>query len=105
MLLILIINDLPHISDYASFILFADDTTIAVSSDDYCTLIADTNDQLVALYEWTINDRLSLNAAKTSALLFTNCYHNIALPLLLSINGVPNYCEQRTLREISWHKN
>lgn len=52
-------------------------------------MISAANSSIVELYKWTVNNRLSLNAEKTSALLFTNRPMSIESPLLLSVNGAP----------------
>lgn len=92
-LFLLYINDLPLISKNAHFTLFADDTTISCSHSNYCELILNTNAQLNDLYNWTINNRLSLNTDKTSVILLTNRTQDIASPLILSINNCPIYCD------------
>ena len=92
-LFLIYINDLPQISNSAHFTLFADDTTLTCSKSNYSDLIVDTNTNLALLYEWTVNNRLSLNANKTSVLLFSNRISDVISPLLLVVNDVPVFCE------------
>lgn len=89
LLFLLFINDLPVISDDAHFTLFADDTTIACSDSDYQSLIHRTNVNLSTLLDWTINNKLSLNANKTIALLFTNRSNDVISPMLLTVGCSP----------------
>ena len=57
-LFLLYINDLPRIADNVNFTLFADDTTLTFSSPDYRSLISESNECLVGLYDWTVRNRL-----------------------------------------------
>ena len=88
-LFLLYINDLPLISDLAHYTLFADDTTVVCSDIDYSNLIRKASSILSLLHTWTINNRLSLNTSKTSALLFTNRFNEIVTPLVLNVNRSP----------------
>ena len=71
-LFLLFINDLPNVSDQAKFTLFADDATLTFSGRDYDALLYEANSSLALVHEWTLNNRLLLNADKSSAILFTN---------------------------------
>ena len=88
-LFLMYINDLPNISDNAKLTLFADDTTLTLADLDYNSMISSANSTLSDIYRWTVNNRLSLNAEKTSALLFTNRLACIVSPSLLNVNSVP----------------
>ena len=65
-------NDLPNFSNSVECNMFADDTTITLQENNYENLISKANASLQLFYNWTLNNRLSLNANKTSALLCTN---------------------------------
>lgn len=93
-LFLLYINDMPLISNTAQFTLFADDTTMACSGSSYPELIASVNHHLSLLYNWTVNNKLSLNTNKTSAILFTNRLSDVAVPLIISVNNTPVLCEK-----------
>ena len=71
-LFLIYINDLPDVSTAAHFTLFADDTGLTFSGVNYDTMVEEANSDLELVYNWTINNRLKLNAGKTSAMLFTN---------------------------------
>jgi exonuclease III len=71
-LFLLYINDLPIISKFFSYILFADDNTLSTSHENYPHLIAATNRELELVNQWTISNRLSLNINKTFSLTFSN---------------------------------
>ena len=92
-LFILYVNDINNISPIPHFTLYADDTTIALSNSNLNNLILETNCCLDLLNAWTINNRISLNANKTSALLFSNRISVDTAPLI-SINNTPiQYCD------------
>ena len=82
------INDLPNVSNIAHFTLFADDTTLSHSNNDYGNLIRDVSSTAGRVFEWTVNNRLSLNTEKTSAILFTNRLAAVESPRMLNIKGV-----------------
>ena len=72
LLFILYINDLPLVPNNLSTILYADDTTIYGSSMDDAALTDRFNIELNKVYQYTCVNRLSLNVAKTYAILFSN---------------------------------
>ena len=65
-------------SNIAEFTLFADDATLIFSDRDSDVLTDRVNSDLSLVHEWTLNNRLMLNANKTSAILFTNRTANVA---------------------------
>ena len=71
-LFLLYINDLPCVSPAAHITLFADSATLTLTSHDYDTMINEATTNLSMVYDWTLNNRLMLNAEKSSAILFTN---------------------------------
>ena len=71
-LFLLYINDLPHVSNLFSTILFADDTTLTLCDANYNNLINLTNAELEKVKQWTVSNRLSLNVDKTFAIMFSN---------------------------------
>jgi len=89
LLFLLYINDLPNISREACFSLFADDTTVAIRNENYSDLINAANSLLDRLCVWTKNNRLSLNANKSSSLLITNRRSDIQTPTLVTIGDSP----------------
>ena len=58
--------------DSAQFNLFADDTTLEFGDHDYGRLDRKANGGLALVFEWTLNNRFSLNSNKTSILLLAN---------------------------------
>ena len=71
-LFLLYINDVSLISESFSTTLFADDTTVSISDKSFNDLIVNTNCELSKLFNWTTNNRLTLNVNKTVALYFSN---------------------------------
>ena len=71
-LFLLYINDISKISSNFSTTLFADDTTITISDQSFDNLISHSNRKLQNIYNWTKENRLTLNANKTLSLLFSN---------------------------------
>ena len=58
-------------SQCLQFILFADDTSVFMSSNNLTDLVKIFNDELIKLNDWLINNRLVLNTNKTQFMLFT----------------------------------
>ena len=69
---ILYINDICNVSNYFTFTLFADDTTIVSAHHDIDILFSQANIELTKLYNWFCLNKLSLNIDKTSYILFSN---------------------------------
>ena len=72
LLFILYINDICNISNYFTFTLFADDTTIVSAHHDIDILFSQANIELTKFYNWFCINKLSLDIDKTSYILFSS---------------------------------
>ena len=72
LLFILYTNDLPNSLEHTHAILFADDTTIYLNSNNINSLYENVNKDLNSLYEWFNTNKLSLNISKTNYMLISN---------------------------------
>ena len=70
-LFLLLINDLPNATNLFS-ILFADDTTLQLSSSNIVSLYEQTNKELDKLADWFKANKLTLNISKTKYMIFKN---------------------------------
>ena len=77
-LFLIYMNDIPSATEYFTFILYADDTTLfskmpyplpALSNEHYVFLI---NGELLSVNYWLMAIRLSLNVDKTKYMIFHN---------------------------------
>ena len=64
-------NDLPGCLNLTKSILFSDDTTIYLSSNNISYLYTTMNGELLKLTDWFSANKLSLNISKTNYILFT----------------------------------
>ena len=71
-LFLIYVNDLPNFAPSATATLFADDTTISVSDKNFDICIGKLQFDLEMFSKWTLSNRLSVNVAKTEALIFSN---------------------------------
>ena len=72
LLFIIYTNDLPNCLKVTKAILFADDTTIFLSSQNKQFIYESVNKDLYSLNEWFQTNKLSLNVSKTNYVLFNN---------------------------------
>ena len=63
-------HDIIHSSTVCRFIIFADDTTLYTTLNTQEDINDILNDELVKIYNWLKVNNLSLNVAKTKAMLF-----------------------------------
>ena len=70
LLFLLYINDLSNVSNILDIILFADDTNIFFSHRDQNYLVETINNEMNKLTEWFKCNKLSLNAKKSSFMVF-----------------------------------
>ena len=68
----IIINDLPNVSNELSFHLFADDTNIFFESSNVDTLQNTVNREMGKLVNWLNSNCLALNVSKTNFVLFSD---------------------------------
>jgi len=69
LLFLILINDLPNASKFFT-ILFADDTTLQLSSDNLENLYSSANMEMKNLSDWFKANKLTLNTSKTKYILF-----------------------------------
>ena len=63
-------NDLPNAITHSDCILFADDTTLYLSSNNLINLCECIEHDMNALFDWFCANNLSLNVSKTMFVLF-----------------------------------
>ena len=69
LLFLIFINDLPQSSQLFT-LLFADDTTFQVSSNNLPNLFKTANEEMAKACEWFKANKLTLNVSKTKYMLF-----------------------------------
>ena len=68
LLFLLYINDQPQAVKNSTVVMYADDTSISYRSDDTHKLQEAMNKDLTTVVEWLKGNKLSLNVAKTKAM-------------------------------------
>ena len=66
------INDIVSSSDDLKYTLFADDTTLTLSDENFSSLTERTNIELERISDWAIKNRLTINSDKTDSMIFSN---------------------------------
>ena len=69
-LFLLYVNDLPNVSHDLQTILFADDTTISMCDRNFDEMTVRLSNELSRIHDWSIANRLTINVAKTEAIIF-----------------------------------
>lgn len=82
LLFLLYIDDMAESAERLKFVHFADDTTVFSSGSDMLSLVGSVNREFMKVDEWLIANKLSLNLAKTTFMIFT---HSI-IPRNLTMN-------------------
>ena len=72
LLFILYVNDITKVSNIFKINLFADDTSLIHTHDNFEYLIKDTNDELIRISTWLATNKLVLNINKTNYMIFTS---------------------------------
>ena len=80
-LFLILINDLPKASNFFT-ILFADDTTLQLSSKSLHDLYDLANFELSKIEDWCKANKLTLNASKTKYILFKNKKEDVSITSL-----------------------
>ena len=70
LLFLIFINDLPNVSKFLQFYLFADDTNIYYESSDLFNIQKILNRELRKVWKWLEANRLALNIEKINFVLF-----------------------------------
>ena len=83
LLFLIYINDLPNVSKFLSFFLFADDTNIYFKSYDLTRLQKIMNRELKKVKKWLDANRLALNIDKTNFVVFHPPRIKIPEPVLI----------------------
>ena len=87
LLFIIYMNDIPEVSTFFKFILYADDTSLlnslSISLNSYDPDMHTINLELSRIYDWLAVNKLSLNLRKTKYMHFH--HHNKKLPNNISL--------------------
>ena len=83
LLFLIHINDLPSVSKYLRFYLFADDTNIYFEAKDLKTLQKIMNRELRHVKKWLEADKLALNIEKTNFVVFHSPGKKLTEPIIL----------------------
>ena len=88
LLFLIYINDLPNSLENGLCIMFADDTTLILTHNNYDELIDIGNSELVHLFDWLCANGLCLNISKTKTVMFRASRRHLNGPLnVLKLNG------------------
>ena len=71
-LFILYINDIANLSNIFKINLFADDTSLFHTHDNFESLIKEANQELTRISTWLATHKLVLNISKTNYIIFTS---------------------------------
>ena len=88
LLFIIYTNDLPGCLNLTKSILFADDTTIYLSSNNISYLYTTMNGELLKLTDWFRANKLSLNISKTNYILFTYQNRQVVTNIDLQLSDI-----------------
>jgi len=112
LLFIIYTNDLPNCLSDSKAILFADDTTLYVSSNNIKTLYHSVNSELESLNDWFRSNKLSLNIGKTHYVLFK--HNQMPIPENMKIKIGDGYIKQNDFAKflglyidskLNWHEH
>ena len=87
LLFLIFINDLPKVSKFLNFYLFADDTNIYYESSDLLNIQIIVNRKLRKVRKWLEANRLALNINKTNFVLFHLSQCNLTEHIVLKIGN------------------
>ena len=85
LLFLIFVNDLPNVSKFLQFYLFADDTNIYYESSDLLNLLKILNRELSKVRKWLEANRLALNIEKTNFVLFHSSQRKLTQTIVLKI--------------------
>ena len=81
----IVINELPNVSKFLTFYLFADDTNIYYESSDLLNIQKVVNRELRKIRKWLEANRLALNIDKTNFVIFYSHQHKLTDRILLKM--------------------
>ena len=87
LLFLIFINDLPKVSMFLNFYLFADDTNIYYESSDLLNIQKIVNRELRKVRKWLEANRVALNIDKTNFVLFHSSQRNLTEHIVLKIGN------------------
>ena len=87
LLFLIFINDLPKVSKFLNFYLFADDTNIYYESSDLLNIQKIVNRELRKVRKWLEANRLALNIDKTNFVLFHSSQRDLTEHIVLKIGN------------------
>jgi len=112
LLFIIYTNDLPNCLSLCKAILFADDTTVYLSSSDTNYLYRSVNNDLESLKDWFRANKLSLNISKTNYVLFrhneTYTPSNLTIKIgneLIESKSVVKFLGMYIDYKLEWHEH
>ena len=80
LLFLIYINDIAQSSNILDFILFANDTSALLASNDIMTLEPALNTEISKVSNWLIANKLSINIKKTNYMIFKSRQKEIKQP-------------------------
>ena len=97
LLFLIYINDIPEISMYAKFILYADDANIIVSANTIEEVYNQLHCLIDNLVKWVYCNGLALNLKKTKYMLFSRSKTELPCSLMISQKPIERQTETRFL--------
>ena len=88
LLFLIYINDFASVSNKLYYVLFADDTNVFISGNNFRKLINTLHIELDKLYAWLQSNKLTLNLLKTHYMVFHRAKHK-HMDVKLCINTFP----------------
>ena len=89
LLFLIYVNDLHQISENMCPTMFADDTSFFISRPHLDEIMDTANAELDKVYQWLIQNRLSLNVKKSKYMIFNKTKTKILPNIALTINNKP----------------
>ena len=86
---LIFINDLPHLLSKFETLLFADDTTLSVSGEQFFTVYNSFTIGMIQLRDWCKYNKLDINWSKTKLMFVTNKHNALKeIPTKISFCGI-----------------
>lgn len=106
------VNDIVNVDASTKYVIYADDTTLLFSSKNIENLVTTTNSVLAKIYEWSIENGLTINTNKTKTVLFQAKNKNISLQsdIMLNHSNLEVLASAKTLgiffdHDMSWNSH